>query len=176
MPNTDPKTLSGQSFGRPAQAIHQKEWITPAGEAVQTLQPVFPMVNGQPPLQIACLVQPALTASPDTPVEEIKKLIGEDQPLEAVVVLEGDLPVGLVMSLHMDRALSQRFGVSLYYDRPVSRIMDPSPLVVEADARLETVARAAMNREKTRMYDDVVVVRNGRLQGTVSVRRNHQLS
>ncbi len=133
---------------------------------------LFPRLNGfQETIPISRLAQPALTARPETPVQEIKDRIGEDQPLEAVVVLSGERPVGLVMSLHMDRALSHRFGVSLYYERPVSRIMDTAPLVVEGETALEVVARAAMNRERARMYDDVIIVQNGRFQGTVSVRR-----
>jgi len=133
-----------------------------------------PTLSGNHPtdgIRISQLAGPALTASPDTLVRDIKRHIGEDQPLEAVVVVVDERPIGLVMSLRMDRMLSQRFGVSLFYDRPVSKIMDPDPLIVEAGHPLENVARLAMNRERVRAYDDVIVVEQGLFRGTVSVRR-----
>jgi hypothetical protein len=73
------------------------------------------------------------------------------------------------MSHHMDRALSTRYGISLYYQRSVTRIMDPSPLVVDGGMAAQTVARLAMNREKFKIYDHIVVTEKGLLSGIVSV-------
>ena len=115
------------------------------------------------------LVEPVLLAGPETPVNRIKKMIGVDEPIRAVVIVSEMKPVGLVMSLHLDRVLSHRYGVSLYYDKPVSRAMDINPLVVEEDTPLATVADLAMNRDKLRIYDHIIVSRGGKISGVVSV-------
>jgi signal transduction histidine kinase/ActR/RegA family two-component response regulator len=74
------------------------------------------------------------------------------------------------MSIHLDRLLSQRYGFSVYFNRPVKHVMDQSPLVVEYDELLENVAKKAMNREIDRLYDHIVVTESGELFGLVSVR------
>jgi len=96
-------------------------------------------------------------------------MIGEDKSLDALVVVEAGRPVGLIMSLHLDRVLSREFGVSLYYEKPVTRIMDPEPLMVEAEVQIEVAARQAMGRDSHRIYDHVIVTGQGQPLGIVSV-------
>lgn len=118
---------------------------------------------------IGRLARPAAVATPATSVWEVKRMMSEAEPLSAVVVVDGDVPVGLVMNLHLTSALSQLYGVSLYAHRPVRRIMDGAPLTVDARAPLESVASRAMQREKARIYDQIIVTQAGKLTGLVSV-------
>lgn len=104
-------------------------------------------------------------------VSEVKELIGNAGPMGAAVVIRDDRPVGLVMNHHLDRALSSRYGMSLYYNRPVSLVMDPSPLYAETASPVENVAREAMKRAKSKLFDHVVVTEHGLLHGTISVQR-----
>jgi PAS domain S-box-containing protein len=67
--------------------------------------------------------------------------------------------------------LSQRFGVSLYYDRPISQVMDRDSLTVDWRLPLEAVARLATSRPAGKIYDHIVVTEEGRLSGIVSVQR-----
>ena len=76
-------------------------------------------------------------AEPDTKVSEIKTYFEEGEPINAIVVVEGKKPIGLVMNIHLDRTLSQRFGVALYFEKPTRDIMDGFPLVVDSDTSLE---------------------------------------
>ncbi len=118
---------------------------------------------------IGSLVQEALQVSPDTPVAEVKKLLKEKPPLCSVIVSRDGKPEGLIMSYHMDRQLGTQFGVSLFYRREISLLMDPEPLIAEADQAIGDIAGAAMNREDAKIYDDIVVMREGEIMGTVSV-------
>ena len=117
------------------------------------------------------LVDKAMIASPQQTVQEIKKLMEDDTPLGSVVVVENEFPVGLLMSYNLDRHLGTQYGISLYYRRPVERLMDKEPLIVDADHAVEDVARMAMNRESQKIYDDIVVTNGGRFFGTVSVQK-----
>ena len=87
----------------------------------------------------------------------------------AVVVVRGERPIGLVMNHHLDKALSSQYGLALYYNRPVSLIMDPSPLYAEAATAVENVAREAMKRPRAKVFDHIVVTGRGSLVGVVSV-------
>ncbi|MEZ4524926.1 MAG: EAL domain-containing protein [Desulfobacterales bacterium] len=118
---------------------------------------------------IQSLVQDALQVSPGTSVAEVKAMLREKPPLCSVIVTENGKPAGLVMSYHLDRRLGTQFGVSLFYRRDISLLMDTDPLIVDADQPLGDVARAAMNREDAKIYDDIIVTCDGEVMGTVSV-------
>jgi diguanylate cyclase (GGDEF)-like protein len=103
-------------------------------------------------------------------VSELKRFFDDNPGIECVAVTREDEPVGLVTRGLMDRALSSRYGLALYFNRPVTKIMDPSPLCVDWNTPLETAAQAAMSRERGKEYDHVLVMRDGRLVGLASVR------
>ena len=120
-------------------------------------------------IPVGALVETAPLVSPETTVSQVKEIIGGDEPVRALVVVSQNRPLGLVMSMHLDRILSQRFGVSLYYQKSVVEVMDDAPLVVAADTGLAKAAELAMNREKINIYDHIIVVDQGAVSGLVSV-------
>jgi signal transduction histidine kinase len=123
------------------------------------------------PSQIRALVEPIPAVSPQARVQEIKTIMSESSgPISAVVVTENLKPVGLVMNIHLDRLLSTRFGLALFWNSLASEVMDPSPMIVEADRALAEVAEQAMHREKARIYDHIIVTEDGDVQGVVPVR------
>ncbi|MFW6357434.1 MAG: GGDEF domain-containing protein [bacterium] len=122
-------------------------------------------------IPIGNLVEEAVVVDESMSVKEVTDIMVRDTPLSSIVVSRKDYPSGLVMSHHLDHHLASRYGVSLYYNRPVSMVMDESPLVVLHDTPVEIVAKKAMEREKFRTYDDIIVTREGRLSGVVSVQR-----
>lgn len=114
---------------------------------------------------------PACTVSPDTPVSHVQELLHHQAPLSQVVVVNGLRPVGLIMKYTLDDQLSTQFGLSLYMNRPISKLMDTGFFQVEADQPLEEVARKAMKRPDDKLYDDIVVTKKGALFGLLSVQR-----
>ena len=88
-----------------------------------------------------------------------------------MVVVQDRKPLGLIMNYNLDRHLSTMYGISLYYNRDVTKLMDPDPLIADADQSVEDVAKKAMNRESGKIYDDIIVAENGRLIGIVSVQK-----
>lgn len=115
------------------------------------------------------IVEKAVSVARNTPVREVTRILDENDLLSNVVVLENGSPAGLVMRGHLYRYLGMQYGVPLYYDRPVDSVMDKSPLIVDEDTPIETVSQLAMNREQTKLYDAILVVKNQIFQGLVSV-------
>lgn len=122
-------------------------------------------------LPVRDLAAPARQTGPETKVAEAKKLFGEDGAISAVAVVDESRPIGLIMSHHLDRALSGQYGMSLYYNRSVRAIMDSTPLIAEGSTAVEEVARKAMNRDKSRIYDHIVITEQGKVSGIVSVQK-----
>lgn len=122
-------------------------------------------------LPIRELAAPSIVALPHTPVKNVKDMLVDKPPQTSVVVVRNDMPVGLLMQYSMDRFLSTKFGMSLYFSREIARIMDTAPLVVDETMPIEEVARKAMERQSTKIYDDIVVTSRNKLLGVVSVQR-----
>lgn len=115
------------------------------------------------------IMENAISISKDTPVREVKTRFDNDEKISGMVVVEDGLPQGLVMRNNLYRYLSMQYGVPLYYERPISLIMDHLPLILEGDTPIEIASQAAMSRNRTKLYDYIVVIRNKTLQGVVSV-------
>ncbi len=101
-------------------------------------------------------------------VAEVKDLFPEGT-LQGIVVTDEQKPVGLVMKTELYYLLGSRYGVPLYYNRPIRVLMDKEPLVVDAGLSLEAVSRQAMARDEAKQYDLIIVTKNGRYLGTVSI-------
>ena len=102
---------------------------------------------------------------------DVKELLAGKPPMSSVVVVENDRPTGLLMNYNLDKALSAQFGIDLYSKKKVVKLMDPNPLCVEFGMPIEEAARMAMNRDPNKIYDDIIVTREGILIGTVSVQK-----
>lgn len=117
------------------------------------------------------LIAPCLIVDSEKRISDVKELLADKPVMCSVVVVEGDAPAGLVMNYNLDKALSTKFGIDLYNRKRVTRLMDANPLCVEYDTPIEEAARLAMNRVSAKIYDDIIVTRDGALSGTVSVQK-----
>ena len=120
---------------------------------------------------VGSLVQKAYSVPPHLPVIKVKEFLQAGNPIYSVIVVENKKPIGLVMNIHLDRMLSHRFGFSLYRDKPIHKLMDPEPLIIDAEQSIEEASNLAMSRNMERLYDHLIVTRDGHLIGAVSVRR-----
>ncbi|WP_245533209.1 GGDEF domain-containing protein [Desulfovibrio oxyclinae] len=109
--------------------------------------------------------------APDTLVSFAQDFFKRNNQFSSLVVTENDSPIGLVTEYYLNRQLSSQYGVALYYKREVTSVMDDNPLIVDATMPVEQAARLAMDRDAMKAYDEVIVVRRGKLFGTVSVQK-----
>ncbi|GFK95726.1 Phytochrome-like protein cph2 [Fundidesulfovibrio magnetotacticus] len=120
---------------------------------------------------IGLLVEEAPSFPAETRVSDLKRHFDQHPLTVSAAVVSGRRPVGLVTRHLLDRMLSTQYGQALYSNRPVSRIMDGQPLTVDWHTPVELVAQAAMTREGAKVYDHVVVTRDGKLSGLASVQK-----
>lgn len=119
-------------------------------------------------ITVGDIVQECPTVLGNTLVSKVESLFA-DEHLQGLVVLADHKPIGLMMKHRMYYHLGSHYGISLYYNRPISRVMDASPLIVSAELPLEAVAKMAMARKEAYLYDLIIVVKDQRYVGTVSV-------
>ncbi|HWQ61993.1 MAG TPA: GGDEF domain-containing protein [Negativicutes bacterium] len=134
--------------------------------------PALSVVPSDPPdgdeVTIGDIARHSMAVNGQLTVAEVKDLFPEGT-LQGIVVTEEQKPVGLVMKNELYYLLGSRYGVPLYYNRPIRVLMDKEPLIVDAGLSLEAVSRQAMAREEAKQYDLIIVTKDGRYLGTVSI-------
>jgi len=101
---------------------------------------------------------------------EVAVLLRQRKELECVVIAdERQRPLGLVMKHRFFRYLSSQFGMALYGDKPITHLMDAAPLTVDQDMLPQELIDLAMSRSEETLYDAVVVKRDGKTAGILTI-------
>jgi class 3 adenylate cyclase len=110
---------------------------------------------------IGLMIEPAHAVSEDITVGDLKTQMDESNPYEAAVVVKAktNIPVGLIMG----------YQLSANSDSAVAQIMDGNAYSAEMGTSLDQVVGRALARDKSHIYDPVIVTENGDLKGIVSV-------
>ncbi|THF75469.1 methyl-accepting chemotaxis protein [Cohnella fermenti] len=108
---------------------------------------------------------------------QVDTLFRERRDLECAVICDSvGRPVGLMMKHKFFRLLGARFGPSLFGEKPISKLMDASPFKAEFDALPQNLIDGAMARSEETLYDAVVMTRQGKAIGILTVSDLLQLS
>ena len=124
--------------------------------------------TGAAPRTIAELVTSTLWLDATTPVGNVVRIFERDPVADSVAIVDG-ARVGLIARSRFFLQLGQRFGYSLYEHRPARLLMEEGSTVDEGADPVEVIALATQ-REPERLYDDILVLSDGRYAGTVSMR------
>lgn len=120
-------------------------------------------------IMVGSIVRPAKTFDEEIPVSEVTHYFNRHEMEQGVVIVRGDQPVGIVMRDKLFQILASQYGVSLFGNKSITKVMDGYPLIVDENELVEDVSRLAMTRAQNRIYDLVVVTRQGLLVGIVSI-------
>lgn len=109
--------------------------------------------------------------APDVVVSEVSDRLFNTPTIEALAVVDGAIPIGLVTRTKLFFTLSRRYGNELYARQPISCIADTSPLVVADSELLDEVIDKAFSRPMQNIYDEIIVSREGAYLGLLSVKQ-----
>ncbi len=116
------------------------------------------------------LAENIITVQKEAQVKDIQRLLDTNELAPGLVVLDQGRPIGLAMRNQLFNYLGAKYGVSLYYDKPITAVMDKHPLVVNESIPIEFASQLAMNRKKSKIYDYIIIVNGeGFFYGVVSV-------
>lgn len=107
----------------------------------------------------------------DTLIKHIAKYFTENEHAKSVIVMENTQPIGIIMRDKLFKYLGIQYGVALYWEKPVTLIMDANPLIIEARIPLITASEIAVHRPSKKLYDDIVVTENHNFIGVVPVQQ-----
>ena len=110
---------------------------------------------------------------PTFPVTEngstVHNYFEQNKETEGVVLVDREKPVGILMRNDFYQKIGRQFGYSLYMKRDVALIMKTEIVCVDISCDLAKFGLIAMNRSKDSLYDHIIVLKNHRYIGTVSM-------
>lgn len=123
------------------------------------------------PQQISGLALPSPTLTPDSRCEQALALFKQHTDMGCLPILSRDQkPIGILRRQSLLAHFAERFGHSLYAKAPVSKLMDTSPILVEASQSLIQVSQQVVEQSSDEMDAWFVICDNGRYLGMGRVR------
>ena len=111
-------------------------------------------------------------ATPQAAVNKVAERFFSTTDLDAIAVVEGKEPIGLVTRTKLLFTLFRRFGFELYGKYPIIAIADTTPLIVPENERLDVVIDKALERQPQDIYDEIIVTTpGGAYKGLLSVKQ-----
>lgn len=103
-------------------------------------------------------------------VSEVAYLFDTNAKAQGVVIVDQGRPIGILMKEKLHQMLAGQFGQPLYWNKPVVRIMNDQPLIVDEQLTVEHVSQLAMARDFSQLYDVVLITKDGQMAGAASIR------
>lgn len=108
--------------------------------------------------------------SPLTKVEHVFDDFKENPEIYGMCIVQKDKVMGIITRENLILKVSGRYGFSLYQRKNIADIMDKDYLEVDYHTPVNTVSYLAMERENSKIYDMIVVTKEGKYYGTVTVK------
>lgn len=109
---------------------------------------------------------PAIAA--DVACGEVYELLSNDDAKFAVAVVDKGCPVGIVGRLMVLDQFARLYRREVFARRPVTKIMDCAPLVVDAALPIDALSRLIATEKPGALHNGIIVVRDGRYVGICS--------
>lgn len=110
------------------------------------------------------------TILPTTSVEHVFEIFKRDPSVLSLCVVKNGTPIGMVSKARFTLQLSGRYGFSLYQNKPISNLMETDYLAVDCETPISAVTHIAMSRSAEKLYDLIMVTKNGEYFGTVTIK------
>ncbi|AWI07254.1 GGDEF domain-containing protein [Clostridium drakei] len=106
----------------------------------------------------------------NTPCFKLKELF-DTTSITGVCIVDNYIPVGLIMKHSLDSMLATQYGLSIFLKRSVTLVMDQNPLIVDYNTPVSDVSNAAMERQDKNLYDYIIVTKDSKYFGIVTVKK-----
>jgi diguanylate cyclase (GGDEF)-like protein len=101
--------------------------------------------------------------------KDIESIFLGNNKLRGIALLDGEKVVGLITRRDFFTHLGTRYGRELWLKKPVERIMDKNPLVLDYSTPIDQAIKRIANREEDKLYDYVIVERDKSYFGIVPI-------
>lgn len=111
------------------------------------------------------------TFSKDTLGEEILRYFKDNNAISSAVILEKNIPIGMINKDIFLNSLATPFGMSIYSKRPVEILMSTTPLTIDYNAPIEVATKTALNRNDEEIYHNIIITKDDKYFGIVTIKK-----
>ena len=119
---------------------------------------------------IGHLAKPGYTFSLDEKVETVYEMLRLNPIITEFTIMDGDCDVGFMTKTSLNEILGGRYGFTLNARKPIRQVSDIGFLRVNFNMAVDQVSRIAMQRSSEQLYNPVVVERDGKYFGIVTIK------
>ncbi len=102
---------------------------------------------------------------PETRIADVVLLFRQHADWDSLAIVADGKPIGIVRRDELLTLLSKPLYPEIYNRKPVTRVMDAAPIVVDARARLEQVSRLVTANGTTSIKEDFIIAQTRTLRG-----------
>lgn len=113
----------------------------------------------------ASLAKPVAPISPELTSAGVYQMMAEDETIFALPITVDGTPLGLIDRASMMSYFARQYWRELFARRPITVLMDRTPLTLEAELPIEAVAQQAESMTGPALDAAFIVVRDGRYVG-----------
>lgn len=121
-------------------------------------------------IYIENICSPTDTIMPTAKVENVFNALKSDPTAFGMCVVENEIVLGVVTKAWLVLQLSGRYGFSLNQNKPISFLMNRQFLSVDCQTPINAVSHMAMSRPQDKLYDFIVVTKDNKYIGTVTIK------
>lgn len=103
-------------------------------------------------------------------IADVINIVDEDSSIPGFCITDSDNLVGVITRNELYSNLSGPFGYSLNSNKPIINIMSKDFLSVDYKTPIDTVAKHAMKREYSKLYDFITITKDEKYYGIVTVK------
>lgn len=111
-----------------------------------------------------------LSVSSSCTGSNILDIFNNNPSLLGIPVVNDNKLTGLIMKDKFFAKLGTQYGFALYVNRSVTILMDNRPLTVDYETTIDNVSKMAMARSEENLYDYIVVTKDSKYYGIVTVK------
>ena len=124
-------------------------------------------------LSIAGMVtRPQTYALESVTCEELDAIFRKSNDMDHIILMDREIPVGLLTRRHFYSVIGGRYGYSLFQKKFAETIAKTDMLSLEEHMDLRSLGRLAMDRSREDLYDPVIITDSrGRFIGTITMKQ-----
>jgi len=145
--------------------IIQKIWGS--GKAAVNIER---MIKSADKVSIGLLSRPGYCFHPDEKAENIYEAMKLNPEITEFTVVMDDVAIGFMTRTALYELLGGKYGFNLHYKNPIRNIMNSDFLKVNYYMPIDKVSNLAMQRPFERLYNPIVVEKEGKYSGIVMVK------
>ncbi|HEY9018945.1 bifunctional diguanylate cyclase/phosphodiesterase [Thiomicrospira sp.] len=115
--------------------------------------------------ELAAILIQTESVEPLSPVHWVSQLLHKNNHLDFIPVVENKTVLGMVWRRELMDLLAQRYGHDLHHRKPISKLMDRQPIVVDIHTPVETLSRLITDHKNSHRGDAFIITKNNQYAG-----------